>query len=371
MPPERPVIDAGTPGMPVLVMDPMVLADAEGYHLFYSTFFCKSVGRIGISWDSIASGPESLSRLVSAIGYGFSADKGITWQLRSSPVFVPGENDWEKHKVETAFVVRRNGQLLLFYSALGNRDGHLLDNRFQLGVARLPLGARGVREALLDTGATFERFRTTPLVPFNLTETSFVNNVQEPSVVCRDGRFEVYFLGIALKLPDQTPDAKGQKFLRIGLGRAIFDEGFREIERTDKPLLEGVNMPEVTFHDGRYWLFSTGFGKGPNHKGEFLQVCSSEDGLHWQTPRAILAPQREDGFDNWALAAPTVVWDQRQLLLFYSAFGASPAKSSDFRKQVGPFSLTNRRWTIFVPQEQRTIAIDLGRAVKEVQPGSH
>ena len=101
-------------------------------------------------------------------------------------------------------------------------------------------------------------------------------------------------------------------------------------------------MPEVTFHDGRYWLFSTGFGKGPVHKGEFLQLSTSDDGVHWQKPRAILGPRQEDAFDNWAVVAPTLVRDQGQWLLFYSAFGASPAKRGEFRKQVGPFSLTAR-----------------------------
>ena len=351
---DRPVIDSGTPGRPILVMDPMVLADPEGYHLFYSTLFCECDGRRCFSWDSLAGKTDPVGPLVSAIGYAFSADKGLTWQFRSTPVFVPGENDWEKHKVETAFVVREEGQLLLFYSALGYHGGRLLDNRFQLGVSRFPLAGRGIRQSLLNTEETFARMRTTPLVPCCLTETSFLNNVQEPSVVCRDGRFEVYFLGIALALADQTPDAKGQRFVNIGLGRAVFDKSFRQIERTDKPLLKGVNMPEVTFHDGRYWLFSTGFGWGWGsvHKREFLQLSSSDDGVHWEKPRAILGPRQEQTFDNWALVAPTLVREQGQWLLFYSAFGASPAESSEFeqaggtlrsqRREVGDLHSTRR-----------------------------
>jgi hypothetical protein len=206
--------------------------------------------------------------------------------------------------------------------------------------------------------------RTTPLLPLSVTETSFLNNVQEPSVVCRDGRYEVYFLGIALALPDQTPEASGQRFVRLGLGRAVFDKSFHEMERTDKPILEGVNQPEVTFHDGRYWLFSTGFGKGTIHKGEFLQCTTSDDGVHWQAPRPILRPRQEDASDNWALVAPTLVSDQDQWLLFYSAFGASPASRADFTVQVGPFARTakNKRWGIFVSGEKRLINVNLGRA---------
>ena len=82
VPLDRPVIDSGTSGRPVLVMDPMVLADAEGYHLFYSTLFCRSDGRVCFSWDSLAGKADPAGLLVSAIGYAFSADKGITWQFR-------------------------------------------------------------------------------------------------------------------------------------------------------------------------------------------------------------------------------------------------------------------------------------------------
>src|SRR5262245_2775231 len=330
-PADRPVIEAGTPKTPLLVMDPMVLADWDGYHLFYSTLFAKRNGKLSYSWDAQANRGDPAEAPVSAIGYAFSADKGLTWQFRPTPVFAPGGGAWEQHKVETAFVVRREKELLLFYSALGYLLGRLMDNRFQLGVSRFSLGARSIKQALLATEESFQRFRSTPLVPFNVTQTSFLNNVQEPSVVCRGGRFEVYFLGLALSLPGETPQHRGQKIVRIGLGRAILDKEFRLIERTDKPLLEGVNMPEVTFHDGRYWLFSTGFGSGSVHKGEYLQVCTSDDGIRWSNPRALLRPRPKDEFDNWAVVAPTLVRDQGWWVVFYSAFGASPAQRADFR----------------------------------------
>lgn len=368
LPGERPVIESGTAETPLLVMDAMVLADGEGYHLFYSTLFCKRDGKLAFSWDTQAAA-KPVEAMVSAIGYAFTADKGLTWRFRPTPVILPGENTWEKHKVETAFVVRRQDELLLFYSALGYHQGRLLDNRFQLGVSRLPLAARNIKQALLGTEETFQRLRSTPLVPFNVTETSFVNNAQEPSVVCRDGRFEVYFLGLAFSLPGEAPNHPRQKIVKIGLGRAIFDKDFKLLEQTDKPLLEGVNMPEVTYHDGRYWLFSTGFGSGQVHKGEFLQVSTSDDGVHWSKPRSILGPRQRGEFDNWAAVAPTLVRDQGSWIMFYSAFGASPADSAEFKKTVGPFALKDKRWGIFVPQVKRTVAVNLGRAVSQ-EPGS-
>src|SRR5204862_5512882 len=121
-------------------------------------------------------------------------------------------------------------------------------------------------------------------------------------------------------------------------------------------------------HDGQYWLFSTGFGNGAVHKGEFLQVATSDDGVHWSKPREMLRPRQNDEFDNWALVAPTLVRDQEDWVMFYSAFGAAPAEHGDFSRTVGPFALKEKKWGIFVSQSKRTVAVNLGRAVSQIPP---
>jgi hypothetical protein len=101
------------------------------------------------------------------------------------------------------------------------------------------------------------------------------------------------------------------------------------------------------------------------HKGEHLQLSTSDDGVHWQNTRRILAARPESTFDNWALVAPTLVRGDREWVLFYSAFGASPAEQAEMKKQVGPFALNAKKWGIFVAQDKRLIDANLGRAVAD------
>ena len=41
-PAERPVLGSGTAERPMIVMDACVVADAEGFHLFFTSFFCDT-----------------------------------------------------------------------------------------------------------------------------------------------------------------------------------------------------------------------------------------------------------------------------------------------------------------------------------------
>lgn len=38
----RPVLTSGTADTPMIVMDPCVIADADGFHLFFTSFFCDT-----------------------------------------------------------------------------------------------------------------------------------------------------------------------------------------------------------------------------------------------------------------------------------------------------------------------------------------
>ena len=41
-PVDRPVLTSGTADTPMIVMDPCVISDADGFHLFFSSFFCDT-----------------------------------------------------------------------------------------------------------------------------------------------------------------------------------------------------------------------------------------------------------------------------------------------------------------------------------------
>lgn len=360
-------------------MDPNVLRDDEGTHLFYSTYFCKHQdGTYYYSWDPKNDALCSISSSISALGYAFSDDVGLTWQFRGPPVFAPGGEEWEQYKVETAFVLNNGTTLQLYYSAIGYVNGSLLDNRYQLGVSFMDLNNKTIKELLLDTDDTFQRYHSDPLIPLDTTTSSFFNNVQEPSVVFRNGLYEVFFLGLQFSLPAESADAAGQTIELIGLGMAVFDASFTLQSITTAPMDHTtwlVNIPEVRYSTdsegrGLYVLVSSSLGDGGEvHHNEYLQVSygrendgEGEGGVSWGRPSAVLKPPGGEGFNGWACTSPTLLLpppgaeqeEEEQPHVFYSAF------QSNFSSNNGACDYSTR-YGIGVP-DPACLYITLGRA---------
>jgi len=305
-PADRPVIDSGTAGWPSIAADPSLLVDAEGYHLFYTALFCaRSDGSFSFSWDPEHPEACDLTRAFGGTAYAFSADQGLTWEMRQTPVLSPGAETWNDGDVETPFVVRLDDRLLLFYSSFGTQGGGLLQHRFQIGAAWLELGGRSIRQALLDGGAVFTH-RPGAVVAADLIQPDGVNNAQEPSVVVRDGQLELFFVTVGLSLPDQDFTAPGQQVslaLRVlGLGPDL-----SIVEPPSDPLLTGpaANIAEVRFVNGRYHLFATTTALD-DHEDDQITYAVSETGRDFGQPIPILSRRAGTAFDNWGVMAPTV-----------------------------------------------------------------
>jgi hypothetical protein len=256
---------------------------------------------------------------ITSIAYAFSGDRGLTWEFRATPVILPGNSGFDASKIETAFPFRRGDTLYLTYSAEGERDGATFTLRYQIGLARLPLGGQSVRTALMDEGRQFER-RATPLLPYDLRLGRFDNNVQEPSVVIGPDGIVLYYVGLGLLLPDESVEAPGQQIVSIGLGRAELDAGLNVTSRSSATLLDGVNITEVRYVDGAYHLFGTTPGTGEFHEGNRIEYSTSTDGVTWAA-RQVILQGAVPGFDAWGIMAPTVAVEPDQLVVFYTAFG--------------------------------------------------
>jgi predicted GH43/DUF377 family glycosyl hydrolase len=319
-PVDGPVIGSGTAGLPSLVADPCVVADSEGYHLFYSAFFCrKPDGTYSYSWDPSGSAACNLSQAFGTTGYAFSADRGLTWQFRKTPVVPRGKEDWNDVDIETPFVSRVGDRLFLFYCALGTLGEGNLQHRYQLGAATLDLQGRTIRGALMEEGATFTH-RASPVVAADFSQRHGVNNAQEPSVVVRDGRLELFFTSLGLALPDKDIVAPGQE-VSIALRVAVLDQNLAMLEPPSPPLTSGstINIPEVHFLDGRYHLFATAT-ELDDHEDDQLVHAESEDGRQFTAPQTILRRRPGAMFDNWGLMAPTIVVEPESLVLFYTGW---------------------------------------------------
>lgn len=322
-PADSAVIAAGWANVPVFMADPVVYTDEEGLHLFYTSIFCQKAGRTYFAWDPAHQADCLLVDAGGATGYAFSADRGLTWSFRETPVITPGPEEWDNEKIETPFVTRVGDTLYLLYCATGDRDGQLFSLRYQIGLATLALDHRSVRQALLADADVMVK-RTAPLLAYNLAAPSGDNNVQEPSVIFRDNTFELYFIGLGLTLPDQGLDAASQQITSINFMRATFDAGFQPL--TEPQMLKinrVVNMPEVHYREGTYHLFYTTFGPTEDdefHHGEILGYATSADGLTWEDSGIILEPGGPDAYDNWGLMAPTASFQDDQTILFYTAW---------------------------------------------------
>ena len=354
LPTEAPTISSGTFGWPIMVFDPGVYADAEGYHLFFTTPFCRRDGTRSYSWDPAHPLDCDIIDALGSIAYAFSADRGRTWMFRRTPVVLPPTSGFDSAKIETAHVFRVGDTLYLTYSADGDRGGRKLPSRYQIGIAKLELRGRSVRDALMDPSQRFER-RPTPWLSFDLTPGRFDNNVQEPSVVVRDGRIELYYIGLGLSLPEEPIDAPGQAIESVALGRAEYDLGLHLLSRSRAPLTDFVNLTEVRYFDGRYHMFASTLVGGEFHRDEEISYATSSDGLVWSPETVILSLRKRPGWDAWGMMAPTVAVEDDRVVLFYTAYEAARHRCFPVPK--------NGRFGMPVAGGSKCLFATLGRAV--------
>jgi predicted GH43/DUF377 family glycosyl hydrolase len=316
-PENQPVVSSGKTGWPIFPSDPAVIKDSEGYHLFYTSIFCNAGGSYYYSWDASTMAACDITNVIATVGYAFSSDSGKTWEFRGSPVYLPGSEPWHQGDIETPHVAILGDSLYLFYSATGVYQGQPFPHRYQVGVATLDLNGKTIRQKLMTDLATFTG-RSEPLLPYNVSVTSYDNNTQEPSVVIKDGKLELYYVGVGFTLPDQNADAPGQSVVSVGLAKAVFQQDLQLVEKSNGYILPNANITEVKYFDDAYHVFSTTLESGEFHHNEKINYFRSVDGVKWSEPKILLRPGAT--FDSWGVMAPTVVVEDSELVLFYTGW---------------------------------------------------
>ena len=351
--------------------DPCVIKDEEGYHAFFTNLYFKKNGRYWISFDPQNQNEFEMNDFRGTVAYAFSNDQGLTWMLRKTPCVLPGPEAWHDDDLETPSVLKDGDRLVLFYSALGSRNGKKFLFRYQIGAATLELGGKTISEKLLDESVQFTKIRK-PVLPYNTSIVHHDNNTQEPSFALKDGQFELFYIGLTLKKPDQQiPGVSGQGIKKVALYKAVLDKDLNLVRAADDALINGANITEVHYRDGTYQVFSTksppwyadypGKAEGLDdfHYNESITYYHSVDGKSWSNARTILEKGPENSFDNWGIMAPTVVFEKDRVVMFYTAW------------QVG-----NQTMTPLPPDgrygmrrgQQKTIWGTLGRAEAAYKP---
>ena len=187
------VLGAGKANLPITCHDPAIYEDQDGYHLFFTSYYCKKNFAWFYSWDPANPGDCDIIGAIQTLGYAFSSDKGVTWKIRTTPLLVLGPEDWDKDAIETASVIMNNNTLYLFYSASGLKNGTLFSERYQIGLAKLDLGGKTVKQSLLNDGDNFVK-QAKPFIAYDTQTVSDQNNVQEPSIIFKDNQFEFFYI---------------------------------------------------------------------------------------------------------------------------------------------------------------------------------
>ncbi|MCF7848351.1 MAG: hypothetical protein K9M45_05825 [Kiritimatiellales bacterium] len=325
-PGDRAVIRTGGANLPTTSWDPYIHVDAEGYHIFFTSIFCKDGEGYNFSLHPGNQGTCKIADNFGSIAYGFSNDKGLTWEFRKSPVTDGGGNTgWDDHAIETAHVARIGDKLHLFYSG----TSMAMKSRYQIGKGELEIEDNSIYKTLMTKDRKFSR----PPKPFLARQdkvSALGNNIQEPSVVVKDDRLELFWIGLSWKLPDKPEGVPGQKLTGIGLMRNVYDLNFNLLEETEKSIANGVNITEVKYFDNQYYMF---FGTmplgGAFHKGEKIGIMSSPDGLDWGGRRVILKSGPRDSYDGWGMFGPTVALDGKDLVLFVTTLSVEKGRVDD------------------------------------------
>jgi predicted GH43/DUF377 family glycosyl hydrolase len=325
-PASRPVIASGVAGLPTFISDPCVIRDESGYHAFFSVYYLKNKaeGKHWFSYDPANPGDYDMADAMGGMGYAFSADRGLTWTCRKTPLVTTGPEEWQTHSVDTANVIKLDGRLLMFYSAQGHRNGKRFTSRYQIGVASLDLGEKSVEERLLDESVVFVK-RKTPLIPIRLDEPHHDNNIQEPSVLLKGGNLELFYIGLSLSKPSEAIE-KGNQITSMAMYKAVFDTDLTLVSHSEDPVLKGANIIDVHYRDGVYHTFSTRSPppsvprSGDFHYKETITHYLSTDGVDWTEEELILEGGPTGSFDGWGIMAPTVVFEKDHVVLFYTAW---------------------------------------------------
>jgi len=161
------VVEVGGKNLPTTAFDPFILIDKEGYHVFFTSIFTRKGNDYFYSLHHGNQKECDFKDRFGSICYGFSNDKGMTWQYRGAPLIYGGGEGWDNNSIETANVIRVGNKLHLFYSG----EGKALPHRFQIGLSSLTLKKGSIRKTLFDEKVKFPR-PDKPFVPGNFKTTT-------------------------------------------------------------------------------------------------------------------------------------------------------------------------------------------------------
>ncbi|MBT3222328.1 MAG: hypothetical protein HN348_24915 [Proteobacteria bacterium] len=216
------------------------------------------------------------------IGFARRVDDDHAWtKFHDNPIISADKlngQEWDFFAQNTPEALVVGEELWLYYNGRSDEDRGL-----SIGLATS------------DDMVSFEHLDTPVLTPSGIPGSFDENGVAHPSVVVRDGIFEMWFASGTLQI-----------------GYAISEDGLNFTRYCNNPVLKGtidsweqgsVKAPEVVWDGEMYWMTYSGCGKGCFQVG----WASSADGLHWaRAEHPILVPQPDPAWNSLAISGADV-----------------------------------------------------------------
>ncbi len=299
--------DGGTPveftkyaGNPVIPEAP----DGSTAHWKSDPFVMKEDGVYKMWFGYNADGTKT------QIGYATSFD-GIDWTVRQLPALPLGaDGEWDDEDVETPFITFANGNYHMYYCARGEPEGGEWSPEvtYRIGHATSSDGliwTKDPNNPVLDLGG-----------PGDWDELVSA----EPSVVYKDGEFELFYVGGYLE------GVEGSEVLVLELGLATSTDGSSWTRYAGNPVIvsaaDNVYAPFVLYNGSGYELWYTGGPKGDPYfpEGPFWYYTSN-DGRSWTKAEQTALDKGSAGdWDSSGIFGPTVLIEGDKEKMWYSGY---------------------------------------------------
>jgi predicted GH43/DUF377 family glycosyl hydrolase len=242
------------------------------------------------------------------IGYATSND-GLNWAIQQLPAVPLGANgEWDDEDVETPFVLKVDDTYHMYYCARGEEEGSDWS----------PEATYRIGHATSLDGLTWTKDPSNPILDVSGLESPDWDALvtAEPSVVYRNGRFELFYVGGHLD---------GDIFI-LELGLATSTDGSNWTRYSGNPILanttDNIYAPFVLHNGITYELWYTGGPKTDPYfpEGPFW-FYTSYDGLEWDEAETTALERGAPGeWDGDGIFGPTVVIGDDVQKMWYSGY---------------------------------------------------
>lgn len=145
------------------------------------------------------------------------------------------------------------------------------------------------------------------------------NHILDPATMVWDGKVYLYYSSHSLQLPH---------VVSVSVSLAVSEDGIHFTKREANPIIPDAVVPEVVIKDGKVYLFYQRWTEGSEGVSK-LYVCTSEDGIHFDTSTEKLIMEPEAGCHS---ISTNRIFEENG---WYYSFHGLNEKHKDYPESIG------------------------------------